>query len=284
MSRRQSTATLQSVLDDHIHWLGQWQRAVLFPDKVSERNPYGPDTLLRWLADPQNADYLNQPAIRRLQLLQDQLQDQADDLGKVAPRSRPPFEAYDDFLRNFDSFVGQMRRVERLMTAAAVGLDLKTGLKNAAAVLRDLAELMARAEGRGETGTLAAVSIDAFDQIKAGSSDAVMDFILMEVAARITHNLRPFDDVYRLDDNHFLIYLHNAKVADARIAADRVRRKVAVLPIELPTGMEIEVGISLGLEQIDFKETPDTLVARAVGNLKIAQSRGLSQITGGEDS
>lgn len=274
MSRRHSTASLATVLDDHLHWLGRWQRALLFPDKVDENNPHGPDTLIRWLSEPEQSPLLEQPVVRRLQDLHDELHDQAYQLGLTSPRSRPPFEEYDSFLLNFDSFVGQLRRAERLIESAAKagGLATLRAGKSMELVMRELAELMQRTEAKQIVSTIALASIDQFDHLVSTLGTSAADYIAAEVAGRIGHNLRPFDDVFRLEDATTIWYLQQAKLEDAAKAADRVRRKINILPIELPDGRGEMVTLSISLIQVDYNTPPIELVDKALTVLRMSQA------------
>lgn len=284
MNRRVSPANLATVLDDHVHWLGRWQCAIMFPDKVDETNPYGPDTLLRWLAEPDQAQLLAQPIVRRLQQIHDELHDQAYELGKSAPRSRPPYEAYEDMLRSFDNFIAQVRRTERLLASAARVGGL-TALQSGRAmdlILKEITSLMQRSESKGQVATLAISSVDGFERLKDQLGVSVTDFIATEVTGRIGHNLRPFDDVFRMDEAYSIWYLQQAEVGDAVKAADRVRRKINVLPIEFPDGRSETVSISIGLVSVDYGAPAGALVEKALSALRSAQSRGAGQISAPE--
>lgn len=280
MNRRQNVATLSAVLDDHIHWLGRWQCAVMFPDKVGENNPYGPDTLIRWLADPEQGQVLAQPAVRRLQQLHDTLHDQAYELGKVAPRARPPYEAYEEFLRNFDSFIAQLRRTERLLASAARmgGLAALQSGRAMEIVLQEITGLMQRAESKGYQCVLAVAGVDRFDQVKSHWDSAITDYIVTEVVGRVGQNLRPFDDVFRLNESYSVWFMQQVNIEDAVRAADRVRRKVGVLPVEFPDGRSESVTLSAGLVPVDFGQAAGDLLERALAALRTAQDRGTGQI------
>jgi GGDEF domain-containing protein len=280
MNRRQSPASLATVLDDHLHWLGRWQCSLLFPDKVPETNPHAPDTLLRWLSSEDQQDMLEQPVVRRLQDLHDEIHDQAYQLGGVSPRSRPPFEEYEEMLRNFDSFVAQLRRVERLIQSAAKagGLAALNAGKTMGHVLHELAEIMARVEAKGLVSSLAVASIDNYDALLKTMGSGATDFIAAEVAGRIGHNLRPFDDVFRLEEAFSIWYLQQAKLEDAVKAADRVRRKVSVLPVELPDGRSEFVTLSVSLVSVDYAAPPAELINLALDALRISQANAADQI------
>lgn len=284
MNRRSTAASLTSVLDDHVHWLGRWQCALMFPDKVDETNPYGPDTLLRWLAEPDQSQILSQPIVRRLQQLHDELHDLAYELGKAAPRSRPPFEMYEELLRNFDNFVAQLRRTERLLASAARvgGLAALQSGKAMDAILKEITTLMQRAESKGHVATIAISAIDNFERLREQVGVSGTDFIAAEVTGRIGHNLRPFDDVFRMEEAFSIWFLQQAEVADAVKAADRVRRKINVLPIEFPDGKSETVSISVGLVNANYALPANELIEKALGALRRAQSQGSGQIVAPE--
>jgi GGDEF domain-containing protein len=104
------------------------------------------------------------------------------------------------------------------------------------------------------------------------------DYAAAEVAGRIGHNLRPFDDVFRLEDAYSIWYLQQAKLEDGAKAADRVRRKVNVLPIEFPDGRAEMLTISVSLIAVDYAAPPSELIDRALTLLRRSQASAADQI------
>lgn len=274
MARRSTPATLTSVMDDYVHWLGEWQRAIMYMDKLQGELPRSPDTLDRWLQDPSLHEMKEQPVIKRLVSLNKTMLDQADDLLDVAPRSRPPYEAYDQFLRNFEGFISQMRRAERFVNAAEGDLDSRTGLKAGVLIARELADLINRIEQHGEALTVVCAQLDQFSEIVAKYGEAAGDFVIAEVANRASMSLRPFDEVYRLGGAQFLMYLINANLENGVRAIDRVRRKIAILPVTLPNGTEIEVTASFGASQVASTQGVEAVLRNVSDALKTATSNG----------
>jgi GGDEF domain-containing protein len=215
-----------------------------------------------------------------LQDLHDQLHDQAYQLGILSPRTRPPFEKYEALLRIFDSFVGQLRRVERLIESAkkSGGLTTLGAGKTMELALHDLAELMARTEAKGLISSLAIASIDNYDELLKTLGAGAMDYIAAEVIGRIGHNLRPFDDVFRLEDAFSIWYLQQAKLEDAVKAADRVRRKINILPIDLPDGRSEMITISASLIAVDYAAPPAELINLALDALRLSQANFADQV------
>ena len=280
MNRRHSPASLANVLDDHLHWLGEWQCALMYPDKIQETNPHGPDTLLRWLSEPDQEKLLTQPVVKRLQDLHDEIHDRAYELGKTPPRSRPPFEEYEELLRGFESFVGQVRRTEKLVETISKTGGLESGAagKSMEVVLREVSELVARNEAKGIISTIALSCIDGYEEMKKSLGASAMDYIAAETAGRIGHNLRPFDDVFRLDNTFVIWFLQQAKVEDAVKAAERVCRKVSVLPVEFPDGREEMITISVSLVEVKYDIPVAALVDQAMKALHTSQATAVNQI------
>ncbi len=274
MVRRNTPANLVTVLDDYIHWLGEWHRALIYADKLDGEMPQSPDTLTRWLQDPSQHEIKEQIVIKRLISQNQTMIEQADDLLEIAPRARPPYEAYDTFMRNFEGFMGQLRRAERLVNASAGDVDTRTGLKAGVVVARELADLINRIEQHGEALTVVCAHLDQYDEIRTQHGDQVSDYLIAEVASRASMNLRPFDEVYRLGGAQFLMYLINANMENGLRALDRVKRKIAVLPITLPNGLEINTTVSLGVSEVHHGQSVEAVLRNVNDALKSATIGG----------
>jgi diguanylate cyclase (GGDEF)-like protein len=153
------------------------------------------------------------------------------------------------------------------MYERAAMFDGLTGIHNR----RWLDETLHRLELRyrkspGQTLCVSLIDIDHFKQFNDTYGHDAGDHVLTVVASSLAENLRPTDLVARFGGEEFVIIFPDTKLADAHIAADRVRLAVAAKTLTMPNGSDLpNVTISMGVAQLEEGQTVTEL-------LKIADS------------
>jgi diguanylate cyclase (GGDEF)-like protein len=89
--------------------------------------------------------------------------------------------------------------------------------------------------------------------------------------------LRGVDSIGRYGGEEFMLLIYGASLEVAQQVAERVRKHVAIEPINLQ-GLEIPVTLSLGLSKAKPGEMAEALLARADQALYAAKSAGRNQI------
>jgi len=165
-------------------------------------------------------------------------------------------------------------------------LDPLTGLHNRRYAMPHLAAIAERAAATAAPFAVMVVDIDRFKQVNDCWGHAAGDFVLVEVARRLTANLRASDLLARIGGEEFLIALPDSTLADARVVAERLCHVIEEHPIALPDAGAVRVTVSIGLavsgQVPDGGVTPEpvpALLNRADRALLHAKSAGRNQVT-----
>lgn len=152
--------------------------------------------------------------------------------------------------------------------------DSLTGLPNRRLFDDRLAQGLKRARRQGNAFSVLFVDLDHFKEINDSLGHAIGDRLLIEVAARLEHNVRESDTVARLAGDEFTIILentqgsHTGEQVAGKILGDLAR------PYEID-GRQIAVTASLGIANYPADGTDaDVLLSHADSAMYRAKSRG----------
>ena len=104
--------------------------------------------------------------------------------------------------------------------------DVLTGVYNRRALDHRLRDAFRHARQRGRPLALALIDLDHFKSINDAHSHAVGDDVLRTTAAIMRASVRPGDFVARYGGEEFIVIMPDTMLADAVIAAERVRAAV----------------------------------------------------------
>lgn len=164
-------------------------------------------------------------------------------------------------------------------------IDPLTGLHNRRYGLAHLGAIADRTQ-KDRTGyAVMVVDLDRFKSVNDRWGHAAGDAVLIEVAARLSCNLRKGDLLARIGGEEFLIALPDTDLAEARTIAERLCRAVQQNAVQLADNIKIQVTVSIGLAISMGGTVPaavDTvsdIVDRADQALLISKSEGRNQVT-----
>lgn len=187
------------------------------------------------------------------------------------------------------ALIRRKRRGDALRASVQDGLRLAvidplTGLYNRRYALPRLAAIADRADAVQGAFAVMVIDIDRFKLVNDQYGHAAGDAVLVEVAQRVTENLRASDLVARIGGEEFLVALPSAALAQARATAERLCRAIAAQPFLLPDGSNIPVTISIGLAVCDNAadcpgEPVAGLVERADRALMDSKAGGRNKVT-----
>lgn len=124
--------------------------------------------------------------------------------------------------------------------------DELTGLSNRRAVLQQLDRELRRARHEGTPLAVAMADIDHFKAINDQHGHPAGDAVLRQVGGWLQAELREYDCIGRYGGEEFLFVLPGCDAGPALIAMERVRVRVALLPVQWGT-VTIPVTISVGI-------------------------------------
>lgn len=184
--------------------------------------------------------------------------------------------------------IQQKSRIDRLRKtlksgAQAAVIDDLTGAYNRRYALSHLLNTAQRAKENGEEFSIMVVDIDHFKSVNDRFGHRTGDVVLRQFFERISSNVRAIDLVARIGGEEFLIILPNCKIADAKIAAERLRLAVQKHLFDISEmDITIPVTASFGVAQGNLrceKETVEDLIARADSAMYSSKNNGRDQVS-----
>jgi diguanylate cyclase (GGDEF)-like protein len=158
--------------------------------------------------------------------------------------------------------------------------DSKTGLLNSATWEREATAEVARAVRTSSPLAVALLDLDRFKQINDTYGHLIGDEVLRQIADTMTGVLREYDVAGRFGGEEFVMLLPQTRAPDAFKIADRVRARIARLPIVTTSGEQVAVTVSIGVAALDAgssRELTD-LLAAADAALYRAKASGRDQV------
>ncbi len=148
----------------------------------------------------------------------------------------------------FQDITERKKAEEQLVRLAQY--DSLTGLINRYAFGQALTQALSRAKRSKNKLSLLFIDLDQFKQVNDTLSHQVGDFLLQEVAQRLSDCIRDGDIVSRLGGDEFTIILESFeknKVPNAAIVSQKVLEELA-LPFNI-NGHEVRIGASIGIAE-----------------------------------
>jgi diguanylate cyclase len=124
--------------------------------------------------------------------------------------------------------------------------DALTGLVNRRSFEMALSREVDRVARSGEPALLLILDIDHFKAVNDSYGHVAGDKVIQAVAGAIKQMVRPMDMVARVGGEEFAIILPNCPSGFGPTVAERVRKRVAELRVEVAPGEVLSVTISLG--------------------------------------
>ncbi|UGS37729.1 GGDEF domain-containing protein [Capillimicrobium parvum] len=157
--------------------------------------------------------------------------------------------------------------------------DELTGMWNRRFLVGRLSALSRAAERHGHALSIVLIDIDRFKAVNDRHGHAAGDAVLVEMAARLRHSIREEDVAGRWGGEELLVILPDEGAEGARIAAERMRERVAATPVA--AGAEtIEVTVSAGCATRRPGDDVDALLRRADEALYAAKQAGRNAVVG----
>ena len=160
-------------------------------------------------------------------------------------------------------------------------LDPLTGLYNRRFAAPQLASVADRAREEGSPFAVMVMDLDRFKQINDLYGHAAGDLVLVEVARRLSANLRETDVLARIGGEEFLAILPRSSMAIARGVAERLCEVIEDQPFRLASGEELRVTVSIGVAVAGAEASyaVEGLVEQADLALLESKGAGRNQVT-----
>ncbi|WP_323761411.1 PleD family two-component system response regulator [Maricaulis sp.] len=162
--------------------------------------------------------------------------------------------------------------------------DQLTGLHNRRYISSRLRQAMDSAGNGGAPVALLLADIDHFKSINDSYGHDAGDSVLRDFSTRLQTGLRALDLAARYGGEEFVVVMPGAGMAEAGIAAERLRSSVAGAGFDLPDGTRIPVTVSIGIAQARRGESVDAFLRRADEALYAAKNAGRNQVQAADNA
>lgn len=162
-------------------------------------------------------------------------------------------------------------------------IDPLTGLHNRRYGLAQLGAIIDHSHKTDAAFAVMVVDLDRFKSINDRWGHAAGDAVLIEVAARLTQNLRVGDLLARIGGEEFLIALPDTDLSEAQAVAERLCQVVEQTAVLLADRASVHVTVSIGLaistNACARAGEVAEMIDRADRALLVAKSGGRNQVT-----
>lgn len=179
----------------------------------------------------------------------------------------------------------ELMRTNDILSAIALS-DPLTELNNRRALDWELPRQVQNARFRSEALSLLMLDVDYFKSINDTYGHPVGDRALQLLSARLRHNLRFHDTLFRYGGEEFVIILRKTDRQEAYLVARRLCQLVGSQPFAINDNLDLKITISAGtasLESMDDSKGA-SLLQRADQNLLRAKSAGRNCVVGSVDA
>jgi diguanylate cyclase (GGDEF)-like protein/PAS domain S-box-containing protein len=150
--------------------------------------------------------------------------------------------------------------------------DPLTQLPNRRAFEQALEEAVGHARRR-PGGSVLVVDLDNFKLVNDSAGHPAGDRYLVAVAELLASAVRPQDLVARLGGDEFGVLLESVSLPESRAVCERLLEMASEFRLQV-AGQELDLGLSIGLAQVDGSEGVDATLARADAALYTAKAQG----------
>lgn len=164
----------------------------------------------------------------------------------------------------------------------AANMDSLTGVMNRRAIEAVLKREILRSNYLGQVLTLLLLDVDNFKKINDSRGHAAGDEVLKRVAEGIVAELRVEDKVARWGGEEFCCLLSETCLEDGLTIAERLRKSLAGMSIDLGDKDDFQLTVSIGVTDLKSSDTAFTLVRRADDALYKAKRSGKNCVCFGE--
>ena len=174
----------------------------------------------------------------------------------------------------FSIYVG---RQEQLISNLAIR-DSLTGIFNLRFMVERMNEEIANAQRYNTALSVIYCDLDHFKKVNDQYGHPGGDEVLRQVTKAISFKTRTQDVFARVGGEEFAVLLPQCNHSDAIDYAERIRKTVEQLPIQIPTKPAFGVTISLGVATLKEHETVNDFYKRADQNLYLAKQQGRNKV------
>ena len=188
--------------------------------------------------------------------------------------------------RAFSTVYSQEEMMHRLEEAnreldRMASYDFLTGAANRRLFLRLVDDELARAERQGTPTSLLLLDLDHFKAVNDQYGHHVGDMVLKATVERVREIVRTPDLIGRFGGEEFLVLLPDSSAEQAALVAERIRKAVRRMPIEIENDEPLSITVSIGVAEFGLDGVDPAAVLRVADQrLYRAKAEGRDRVVG----
>ncbi len=162
--------------------------------------------------------------------------------------------------------------------------DPLTGVGNRVALDRTMDREVELCHRHDQDVSLLMIDLDHFKRINDSYGHSMGDAVLKQAVDEIMKCIRQTDLCFRYGGEEFLVLLTNAAHDDAMMVAERIRRSISAIQVQvMETAERVKVTASVGVASLQPSDSRASLINRADLALYTAKGAGRNQVIGDQE-
>jgi diguanylate cyclase (GGDEF)-like protein len=201
-----------------------------------------------------------------------QLAEKLNQTGKLPP------DEYNDFMTAAAAFNEKSFRLQRETLFQIAHIDDLTGIGDEIAMFDFIEAERERVKRMDQDASIVICELADYTNQEGEPVDADRAEVLVEFSQIIANQLRPYDQLYRIDNDEFLICLPYTDLAVAELVIKRLHDRVSGKLLVMKDGSEIKLRTHMGIAPIGGDENVETILGHAIEAMNIARVNVASDI------
>ena len=278
---RQELRRLEDAVSDHITWMKDWHLQVLGAAMNGEAISTAEDDIqipfLKWYYGQAQDIFGDSPAYPALRFSLAALQSHALQLAeKLNETGKFPPAEYKEFMESAAAFNEMTFKLQRESLFQIAQIDDLTGAGDVTA-MRDYIEAE-RVKRMDQAATVVICELSDFASRGGAPVKNSRSEVLVEFAVTISDQLRPYDQLYRIDNDQFLICLPYTDITVAEQVIKRLHGKVSGSLLKMKDGTQVKLETYMGIAPIGGEESVETILEHATEALELARINALTDV------
>ncbi|WP_124950624.1 diguanylate cyclase domain-containing protein [Sulfuriferula thiophila] len=195
-------------------------------------------------------------------------------LTKLTTEATITLSDYDKFNIGLEQFRLEVKTLEREIEGILYNRDPLTGAETQHAMTTELHKLSEQVRSNIQTCSIAVMNLDHMKHLNDTYGHDIGDRALSVAVRYVVDQLRPYDRVFRLNHEKFLISMPGTDLQTSYAAIERIRHKLQTLAVAYDGPKPIFVTGSFGLALLEADASPEQTVQQADQAMYAAKSAG----------
>lgn len=181
---------------------------------------------------------------------------------------------YDAFSISIEKLRLEISTLQRELSDLLYNRDALTGAINKVSMLPILREQQELVKRNIQACSIAMLDLDHFKQVNDQHGHSAGDYVLAGVIRYIIEHMRPYDKIFRVGGEEFILCMQSTDTNSAFEMVERLREGIAATAIEINKNEEIHITASFGIAAIEPNVTIEETIEHADEALYKAKSEG----------